>query len=181
MSNKKIQSHMPSYQEDQLVKKHLLEGGPDHYMGRVGPKDDEIAILLKGHLLIEYLMNKVIEKKCRSPKKILEGTRVYTFSVKLQIIYSMSLIPEYLYDNINRVNQLRNKYAHTLDFNLDKNSMRLRDPENEIISFSDLKNRPTQTYLWILCTITLAQLDYHMEKVLQIDPRHFGAARKQDA
>ena len=34
--------------------------------------DDEAAIILKGHLLIEYLLNRIIEKKLTTSTKLLK-------------------------------------------------------------------------------------------------------------
>lgn len=69
------------------------------YMVTLRSHDDEIAIILKGHLFIEYVLNGIVRKCCRSPRNILRDLR-FTFSIKLQLVYSMGLLPTPIYKNI---------------------------------------------------------------------------------
>jgi hypothetical protein len=70
------------------------------YFTRMKKHDDNIAIVLKGHLFVEYLVNHIISKKCKSPEKILRDSRNFTFAMKIQLIYSMGLLPDHVYNNI---------------------------------------------------------------------------------
>ena len=74
------------------------------YILRIGTKPNEISIVLIGHLLVEYLMNRIIEIKCKGSRQIIEHPRDYPFSVKLQIIYSMGLLPDHILNNIAKIN-----------------------------------------------------------------------------
>jgi hypothetical protein len=139
---------------------------------RVRRNDDELAIVLKGHLLVEYLLNKIIAEKCKSPKNILEDSRNYTFSVKLQILYAMGLLPEIIYGEIVRLNKFRNKYAHNLEFELKPDEMILIDfsGKNRIFKTKG-KKFPEREYLKTLCFSILLHLRNHMLKELNLDPR----------
>ena len=55
-----------------------------------------------------------MQKKFAKPKKILEN-RDFTFSIKLEICFQNGFLPETLYNNIKKLNKIRNKYAHQLE------------------------------------------------------------------
>ena len=142
------------------------------FVVRVRLHDDEVAITLKGHLLIEYLINKIIEQNNKTSQSKLEKSRNYTFAKKLQLVYSMGLIPDYLFDNINRINRLRNTLAHNLSFDLEKESMTITKENGEIINiYQKMRRYPKRYYLKMLCFSTLSQLERHMERVLKMDSR----------
>ena len=139
---------------------------------RVRLHDDEVAVILKGHLLVEYLINKIIEQKHATPDKILEKSRNFTFSKKLHLVHSMGLLPHYLFENINRINRLRNKLAHSLTFDLDKVDMTFTKTDGTTINIYPKKSRyPERRYLKMLCFSTISQLERHMEFTLKVDPR----------
>jgi hypothetical protein len=74
---------------------------------------DDRSILLTVHLLTEHWLNELISKNSPTSKVILEK---FEFSQKIILIYNMKLIPDQLYENIVILNQIRNKFAHDLDF-----------------------------------------------------------------
>jgi uncharacterized protein YlaN (UPF0358 family) len=80
--------------------------------------DPELLTLII-HLHTEYWINKIIQAKSPIYKEILDNNR-YTFSIKLDLIYNMGLIPEGLYKNIKKLNSLRNKYAHEINYDFTK-------------------------------------------------------------
>ncbi len=139
------------------------------YFLRVGTKPNDISIVVVGHLLLEYLMNRIIELKCKSPKKIIEDSRNYPFSVKLQIIYSMGLLPDYIFNNIAKMNKIRNGLPHDLDFHE-------REIDRTIFVLSGKKvcpkpkgrGNPRTYYFKTLALETINQLRSHMETNLQI-------------
>ncbi|HRQ23230.1 MAG TPA: hypothetical protein PLF42_07355 [Anaerolineales bacterium] len=145
------------------------------YQLRLRSSDDEATIVLVGHLIVENLINRVIRAKCKAPKTILGDVRVYTFAVKLQIIYAMGLLPEGIYKNIVRINKLRNKYAHNIEFDIDPNSM-LINVDGKDLSFFDTVATPkkkkniNKEYIDFLCYITLLYLSDHLIKI-GVDPR----------
>lgn len=71
---------------------------------------DELVFVTTAHLLTEYILNLIIQNKCKKPEKLLG----YQYSKKLDILFCMNLIPDYLYEDLCQLNTLRNKFAHNL-------------------------------------------------------------------
>lgn len=78
------------------------------YLMTLRHHEEEVGLILKGHLLIEYVLNEIIRKRFRSPGAILKDQRTYPFSVKLQMVYSAGYLPIFLFKNIKRINRVRN-------------------------------------------------------------------------
>ncbi len=74
-----------------------------------------IVVML--HLYLEFWLDKIIEKKCKNSKKIME----FNFFQKLRILNGFDIVPDELFHDIKVINELRNTFAHELDI-----------PENEI-------------------------------------------------
>ncbi len=88
-------------------------------------------LLIKGHLLIEFAINKAIEKFSKGKPKIR-----FTFYQKLAIVQMFGLFNSDVYgkimlDTITTINDTRNKFAHKLeiDHNLLLNEIFTRHPE----------------------------------------------------
>lgn len=150
------------------------------YGTRVRANDDEATVILVGHLIIENLLDEIIRIKCKSPKKILDDHITYCFAVKLQIIYSMGLLPEDVYKNIIRINKFRNKFAHNIEFNIDPNTMFI-DLDGVIASYleaypADKKKKSlAKKYLDHLCGFTILDLSKYMVEI-GIDLRYMSDA-----
>lgn len=71
---------------------------------------DELIFVTTAHLLTEYILNMIIEHKCKNPEKLMG----YQYSKKLDILFCVDLIPDYLYEDLCQLNSLRNKFAHNL-------------------------------------------------------------------
>jgi hypothetical protein len=72
-----------------------------------------ISLTLKSHLFLENFLDEIIRKKFKKPE-ILFKRREITFSVKIDLLYAGNHLTEDLYNDITRVNSLRNKFAHNL-------------------------------------------------------------------
>ena len=141
------------------------------YVMRVEKKSRDIPTMLIGHLLLEYLMNRIIELKCKSPKKITKDSRNYPFSVKLQIIYSMGLLPDHIFNNITKMNTIRNGLAHNLDFNEKEMDRTIFVPSGKKVCQKPKgRSNPRTFYFKMLAFETIHQLCNHMETDLQIPP-----------
>lgn len=139
------------------------------YILRIGSRPNEISIVLVGHLLLEYLMNTIIEAKCKSPQRITRDSRHYPFSVKLQIIHSMGLLPDHIYMNISKLNRIRNRLAHDLDFDEAEVDMVFFASSGERTTLRPKRRRnPRAFYFKMLALGTLTQLRYHMVVDLRI-------------
>jgi hypothetical protein len=86
-------------------------------MGDINNTNDPISLTILCHLYSEYWINQIIEEKSPTAKEILDN-RNFTFSIKLVLVYNMGFITEVIYSNIKILNNLRNKIAHQLDYDL---------------------------------------------------------------
>ena len=91
-----------------------------------------IPIIIITHLYTEYWINRLIEEKSPTPKEILDDHRGYTYAVKLNLVYNMQLISKELYQNLKKLNDLRNKYAHKIGYDFLKSNFDYYDPNNKI-------------------------------------------------
>lgn len=134
------------------------------YLLSIRHHEQEIGLILKGHLFIEYILNEIIRKRLVSPGAILGDHRSYTFSVKLQMVYSMGYLPTYLYANIRRINRLRNHLAHNLTVNLSESQFKFTRLDGTEILLTRRARRPrypVRFYCRMLCFGTLGQLRNH--------------------
>jgi hypothetical protein len=142
------------------------------YILRVGRRPNEFSTILTGHLLIEYLINRIIEAKCKHPQKIVKDSQNYTFSVKLQIVHEMGLLTDPIYNNIVKLNKIRNRLAHDLDFDVEEMDMTLFNDHGECINLKPKgKRNPRAFYLRMLVISTLNQLQSHMLINLRVKTR----------
>lgn len=139
-----------------------------HFIARLRYHEDELGLIIKGHLLVEFIIDQVILKRCKSPKDILKDSRAYPFSVKLQIVYSMGLVPNNIYQNIRKINRIRNELAHNLEIDYRKiDFMFYKDNgvEMSIIKSAQKKKYPERYYIKMLCLGTLVQLrNFYMKE-----------------
>ncbi len=77
--------------------------------------DDELVAVLKGHLLVEKVLNQIIEDFVFHDDKIIDAR--LNFAQKVQIARSMSLDHQdnSMWSLISVMNTLRNDFAHQLD------------------------------------------------------------------
>jgi DNA-binding MltR family transcriptional regulator len=124
---------------------------------------EQISTLLLTHLYVEYFTNSLIENYFKLNTKILDDHDRYTFSVKLDLIYEMGFIPEWVYFNIRKLNKIRNAFSHNLHFdalncdltfkrNDDEGEIETVDLKNELVGKSDAEKR---NYLIIMQIPTL--------------------------
>ena len=134
---------------------------------RIRYHDDHIAIVLKSHLLIEYLLDKILKHKLeQDPDKL-------TFYNKLKRLHSNYLIPDYIFKNIDKINSLRNKLVHELNYELGASEMEIIDKHGNAkrINISIRKKLyPERHYLKLLGHFCLLSLRNHMLHKLRIDP-----------
>ena len=133
------------------------------YIARLKFREDELGSIIKGHLLVEFILNRLISQKCKSPQKILDDHRSYPFSVKLQLLYSMNLLPTHIFQNINRINKVRNQLAHNLEIEIEELDFKFikEDGKESVILMPKSKHFPERHYIQLLCIGTLNQLRNH--------------------
>lgn len=103
---------------------------------------EPITVILTTHLFVEYALNHLIEYNCKNSKKILDDSNRWTFSMKLELCFQLNLIEEYLYQNIIKLNKLRNAYAHNLKVNFREMDLEYIDPKKRV-NLANWKNDGT--------------------------------------
>lgn len=137
------------------------------YTVMVGYHPNILTVALTGHFLVEYLMDKIISSRCKNAKKM-SG---YPFSIKLEFLNSMNLLPDDLYKNVKKLNQIRNKIVHTLEINLKDKDMDFYKSSGQKIIINKPKSRdPKKHYLKMLSLGILTGLRNHMFLELKISP-----------
>jgi hypothetical protein len=142
----------------------LLSDITGAYISRIRYHEDILGVVLKGHLLIEYVLDLFIEKGLKNPKPILDDHRTYSFSVKSRLLFESSLIEETTFNNIVRVNKIRNELAHNLSINVGKIDFefsKIKKGESIDVDLSEVvktRYNPTKRYLFLLCFGTLSTL-----------------------
>jgi hypothetical protein len=145
----------------------IFEDITTHFVIRAGRFDDEATITLKGHLLSEFLLNRIIEFKLGKNK-----AKNTTYSNKLSLLEKHHLLPEETLLNLRLLNSFRNRLVHELDVSICKKEMIFHKPNKTVIKVKVKKGMyPQRYYLRLLCHGVLTQLRNHMLIVLKIDPR----------
>lgn len=129
---------------------------------------DELSIILKGHLFTEYMLDMLIREKFEKPNTILK----YKFSQKLEILYSLDLLPLYLYKNISYLNKIRNRFAHNLEYDLsnEKLTFYTSDGKKVDVANGNLKRKSLRIKIRTFCIGVLDQLNYHYIANLKFPP-----------
>lgn len=93
-----------------------------------------LSDFIKGHLVIEFLMIKIIEKS--NPQLLLfaEGLNHYKL---IQLIHGLNLITDDQQEVLMLINKMRNKFAHQLTFEPPLNDLKIIF-EKAAIAFSDM-------------------------------------------
>ena len=77
-------------------------------------RDDTLAIVLKAHLYIEA----ELEELLRLGTKNYKALDLKYFKEKLNLCYGIGLIDKDLYTVLKKFNTIRNKYGHSMDFEI---------------------------------------------------------------
>lgn len=137
------------------------------YIAMIGYRPNSLTLIVVSHFLIEHLMNKIISNKCRGTNKIIK----YPFSTKADFLNAMTLLPDDLYKNVKKINQIRNKIVHTLEINLKDKDMDFYKSYGQKIIINKPKSRdPEKHYLKMLSLGILTGLRNHMFLELKISP-----------
>ena len=85
------------------------------FLKHLAPGSDADLLLLKGHLLIEVLLEKCLSQRLASPGRLKDAR--LTFAQKLFIVSALSCEEgdNWLWDVITLLNRLRNDLVHNVD------------------------------------------------------------------
>ena len=115
------------------------------YISSIRPGEEELGLIIKGHLLIENILNQIIEIKFKNSKLLFDDNRTNSFSVKLNILYSLGFIPKYIFQNITNINKIRAVMeAIVSNVNEIDNYLKFNKDGKKIIDIKKLKSDMTR-------------------------------------
>jgi len=79
-------------------------------------KNDELTVIVRGHLLVELIVE-VLLKNNFSNDKILTDKN-FTFFMKIELLYSIGIISKNHFTILQKLGEIRNKFAHHVGINL---------------------------------------------------------------
>ncbi len=82
--------------------------------------NDPVAVVLTTHLFTEHWLNQILRRFCPNFDLTDYRKTELTYAQKLHVIYSLDKLPKELFENLKRLNKLRNNIAHDIDFDLTK-------------------------------------------------------------
>ena len=77
----------------------------------------DLSVVLKGHLLIEQVIEALISQKMKHPDRFFGSQRV-TFEMKTDLASALDVIPNAYLSAAKALNNIRNSYAHREDYKL---------------------------------------------------------------
>lgn len=89
------------------------------FLYRIRKIQDPLAQIITLHLFTENWLDKLIKNKAKNPQEI----QRWNYRNKLSFVYNMDLIPDPLYHNLIKLNSIRNKCAHDLNYDLNEISL----------------------------------------------------------
>ena len=82
---------------------------------RIASLTDPTAFILVTHLFTEHWLNQILLEFCP-----LEDLTDFTYARKLRVARAIGKLPEKLFQNLQKLNKLRNDIAHQIDFDFTK-------------------------------------------------------------
>ena len=76
--------------------------------------EDHRLLILLSHLYFENFIDEIIRNRLEGSSKIFD----FTFSIKLEILHASKILDEWYYNEFKFINNLRNKFAHNLSFDI---------------------------------------------------------------
>lgn len=77
--------------------------------------ENPLQIILRGHLYIEHEIVSLLRLELKDPDFILKGLM---FENKLKLAVALGIMPKESFSVYKRLNEIRNKYAHQLEYEL---------------------------------------------------------------
>ena len=77
---------------------------------------NERDLFIVGHMYIENMIDRILEKKFNIPSKSIDST-LFTLNLKMDILTESSLIKGNVKKNVELLARIRNRYAHKLEPN----------------------------------------------------------------
>ncbi|MEY8847313.1 hypothetical protein AB9K26_00735 [Psychroserpens sp. XS_ASV72] len=80
--------------------------------------DNELNIVLVGHLYLEKYLNEILDKNLKSFETLEKRGILNSFYKKVTYLKAEKITPNELLDNITVYNKMRNKFAHHLNYDI---------------------------------------------------------------
>ena len=77
---------------------------------------NERDLFIVGHMYIENMIDRILEKKFNIPSKSIDST-LFTLNLKMDILTESGLIKGNVKKNVELLARIRNRYAHKLETN----------------------------------------------------------------
>ncbi|MDO3411482.1 hypothetical protein QWJ34_17080 [Saccharibacillus sp. CPCC 101409] len=103
-----LESIKPLYTE--ATKKVYRESWEEFF--RTTTSDELLIVVLRSHIFIENEIENLLSKFSIKVEK----TKLQFYIQKLDLLNSIGVVEKELYDSLSFVNQIRNKFAHRLDY-----------------------------------------------------------------
>lgn len=94
----------------------------DYGMGMLVYDSAELSSILRGHLLIERILETLIANSLKRPDRILEKHRL-TFELKVDLASALGALPDSHLGAAKALNGIRNAYAHNESHQLTLNEL----------------------------------------------------------
>ncbi|WP_255262190.1 hypothetical protein [Bacillus cereus] len=98
-----------------LIKK--INKDMDEFMDATN-EEDELQIILRGHIYIEHEIEKMLINHLVEPSVIMGGRNRLNFNTKLNLAVALGLLPKDKKSPYDKLGGLRNKYAHKLNYKM---------------------------------------------------------------
>lgn len=92
-----------------MVRKPKIEPTFDYHLSSAFKDEDILSLVLKGHLVIEAMLGKILEKAGFG-----EEIWRWPFPTKVEKTIANSPMPQWVGDICNDINDIRNDYCHSL-------------------------------------------------------------------
>ena len=76
---------------------------------------DQATLVLNLHLSTEYWLDRLLQDRCKLDEEELESFDL-SYSKKLTVLRKLEILPEDALQNLKALNELRNRFAHRLDY-----------------------------------------------------------------
>jgi hypothetical protein len=104
------------------------------FFGALGEETDLTMIVLRAHLYIENLLERIVLAKLRRGDKVIEGGN-FTFNQKLIIVDALGCLPDNVISTVRALNKLRNQCSHELGKNIQMGDItRVGSPLGKVFS-----------------------------------------------
>jgi hypothetical protein len=94
----------------------IVSARKERFLAHFPDTDDLALITLKGHLLVEEILDDIIAHHCKKPS-VLSGVRI-GFQLKAQVAHALvgdDSLPHQVWPMVDALRMLRNELAHKLD------------------------------------------------------------------